>query len=144
MDTEKGQSLVEFALSFLLLIFLLSGMFELATSFFQYVQLRDAAQEGALYGSTCPNDSVSIEQRVRGASDSPLKLSDPNIQINLTLLDANGNPKQFGTAQESDGLKVQAIYQHHIFMPFLPKLIGRDTITLNASVTDTVLKVRCG
>lgn len=144
MDNEKGQSLVELAITFVFLMFLLSGMVEFGMAFFQYVQLRDAVQEGALFGSACPNDTVSIEQRVRGASNSPLNLSDPNIQINLSLTDASGNPKQLGTAQEADGLKVQAIYQHHIFMPFLPKLIGRDTITLNAYVTDTVLRGTCG
>ena len=51
MKSERGQSLVELAISLVILLYLLSGAVEFGILFFQYVQLRDAAQEGALYGS---------------------------------------------------------------------------------------------
>jgi len=53
---EKGQSLVEMALSLVLILILLVGTVEMGMAFFQYIQLRDAAQEGALYGSIAPLD----------------------------------------------------------------------------------------
>ena len=61
--SARGQSLVELAISLVVLLMLLSGAVEFGIIFFQFVQLRDAAQEGALYGSTHPyldadNDGV--------------------------------------------------------------------------------------
>ena len=51
---EQGQSLVELALSLTLLLLLLGGAIDLGRMFFTYIALRDAAQEGAIYGSYCP------------------------------------------------------------------------------------------
>ena len=44
---ERGQSLVELAISILFLLLLLAGAAEFGVLFFQFVQLRDAAQKGA-------------------------------------------------------------------------------------------------
>lgn len=48
---EQGQSLVELALSLVLLLTLLAGLVDFGRAFFTYVALRDAAQEGAAYAS---------------------------------------------------------------------------------------------
>ena len=53
---ERGQSLVEFAISLTVIMLLLAGAVEFGIALFQFVQLRDAAQEGALYGSIHPGD----------------------------------------------------------------------------------------
>lgn len=137
--SNKGQSLVELAISFTILMFLLSGVVEFSFAFFQFVQLRDAVQEGALYGSACDGCTTqTIVERVIGASSSPLDMSNPNVTISVTV-----QGKDFSQKCEADALEVRASYPHKIFMPFLPKLIGRDTIFLNAKVTDTVLYPRC-
>lgn len=132
---QKGQSLVELGISFLFLMFLLSGAVEFGTMFFQYVQLKDAAQEGALYASMFPYDTVSIEQRVRGASQSPINLSDPSVEIFISYPD--------GSLCEGNGVKVDVVYQHDIFMPFLPQILRSDSITLRGGVTDTILNQAC-
>ena len=69
INNERGQSLVELSISLVLLLVLLSGAVEFGIAFFQFVQLRDAVQEGALYGSMNPSDSAGIIARVQGASD---------------------------------------------------------------------------
>ena len=51
---EKGQSLVELALTSLIILTLLAGAGDFGMAFFSYVAIRDAAQEGALYGSIYP------------------------------------------------------------------------------------------
>ncbi len=56
LKRERGQSLVELGISILILLYLLAGAAEFGVLFFQFVQLRDAAQEGALYGSMNPPD----------------------------------------------------------------------------------------
>lgn len=140
---NKGQSLVEFAVALLVIMFLLSGLVEFGIVFFQYVQLRDAAQEGALYGSACDCAVSEITERVLTASDKPISLKEnTSVSVSVTA-DRLGTPVDPEFACESDALKVQVYYPHRIFMPFLPQLLGVDYINLNASVTQTVLRPVC-
>jgi Flp pilus assembly protein TadG len=141
--SERGQSLVELAISLLILLYLLSGAVEFGIIFFQYVQLRDAAQEGALFGSMNPQGD--IDSRVRGASTSPINLaisnpSDPlYVGIVSTAFDKDTDaPKALADACEGDALEVKVSFKHRVFMPFMSKFIG-NTINLNATVTDTIL-----
>lgn len=143
LKSERGQSLVELSISLLVLLYLLSGAVEFGLAFFQFVQLRDAAQEGALFGSMDPEGA--IESRVRGASSSPIDLADVSlVAVSITATDkTTGNSKTLVDACEGDALTVQVLYNHQIFMPFIPQLIGRTVIPLNATVTDTVLAPIC-
>lgn len=141
--SERGQSLVELAVSLVILLYLLSGAVEFGIIFFQYVQLRDAAQEGALFGSMGP--TADIESRVRAASDKPIDLSqnDPSLPgyvgIQVTAIDKATNASEtVATACEGDGLTVTVTFDHKVFMPFMSTFIG-TTVPLRATVTDTVL-----
>jgi Flp pilus assembly protein TadG len=162
---ERGQSLVEFAISLLILLYLLVGAVEFGVLFFQYVQLRDAAQEAALYGSSNipmqvanPNTVpaavlTEIEDRARSASGSPVDLSntstvDVSIYINDTFVWKNYAAQGSTTsACENNGIRVVVAYKHRIFMPFLAQILGKDpgdpTIPLSATVTDTILTPVC-
>lgn len=147
--SERGQSLVEFAISLVIILFLLAGAVEFGIALFQYIQLRDAAQEGALYGSICPRDAAKIEQRVRNASDTPLDLTDTTA-VNV---DVDGRVGTTETSKDllfvtsSDGVYVEVSYDHVVFMPFA-SLFMDSPLTIRASVTDTILdtdmsKVEC-
>jgi len=48
---KRGQSLVELSISLMVILMLLSGAVDFGMALFSYTTLRDAAQEGALYGS---------------------------------------------------------------------------------------------
>ena len=63
LKSERGQSLVELSISLVMLLYLLSGAVEFGLAFFQFVQLRDAAQEGALFGSMDPSNSGGLVPR---------------------------------------------------------------------------------
>jgi hypothetical protein len=52
---EKGQSLVEFALSLPILILILSGLIDIGRVYVAYIFLEEAAAEAALYISLNPN-----------------------------------------------------------------------------------------
>lgn len=161
---ERGQSLVELAISLVVLLYLLSGIVEFGLAFFQFVQLRDAAQEGALFGSgnlndpSLPTDFDLIETRVRASSNTPINLdaAAPNpvrvlIYVDTDLVRSNGANTGNGAdatwvgknACEAHALKVRTEFDHNIFMPFMPQLLRRNTITLNAEVTDTILRPVC-
>ena len=144
-SSAKGQSLVELAVSLVVLLFLLSGAVEFGIIFFQFVQLRDAAQEGALYGSINPPPDPSdpgyaaavdvIETRAKSSSSSPIDLiNDPAVVVNVDVTD--------GQYCEGGSLRVQVQYPHQVFMPFMSSIIG-SSIPLNAEVTDTILTPVC-
>lgn len=146
---ERGQSLVELGISLLILVYLLSGAVEFGVLFFQFVQLRDAAQEGALYGSTSPTSFSGIELRAREASNSPIDLGDVtkvdvSIFVDNVLVWKNGVVQGSTTsACENHALQVKVDYEHRIFMPFMAAFLGNPTIPLSASVTDTILTPVC-
>ena len=134
---ERGQSLVEFAITLTVMLMLLAGAVEFGIALFQFVQLRDAAQEGALYGSIHPGDDTNITARVRSASLSPIDLqTDPGVTIVITYPDGAPNC-------EGKGIQVDVSYPHQISMPFIGPVIGSNTIPLTASVTDTNLTPVC-
>ena len=124
----KGQSLVEFSISLVIILILLSGSVEFGIALFQYIQLRDAAQEGALFGSVCQDEKL-IEQRARHASNSPLDMTDENVVgVEIERVNDLGG----------DGIKVTMTYEHKVFMPFA-EIFTDEYISLEAHVTDTVL-----
>lgn len=147
-NSERGQSLVELSISLVVLLLLLSGAVEFGLAFFQFVQLRDAAQEGALFGSMDANglNIPNIETRARNASTSPIDLGDTSIvSVSIYINDAlarqsdeNGVVQNALCGQEGDALRVEVSYDHVVFMPFMANIIG-NTVPLNATVTDTIL-----
>ncbi|MFL7868660.1 MAG: TadE/TadG family type IV pilus assembly protein, partial [Anaerolineales bacterium] len=117
---ERGQSLVEFAISLTVIMMLLAGAVEFGIALFQFVQLRDAAQEGALYGSIHPGDDANIEARVRSASPSPIDLqNDPDVTITINYPDGAPNC-------EGKGIQVNVSYPHRIGMPFIGPAAGAE------------------
>jgi len=148
IKSERGQSLVELGISLLILMYLLSGAVEFGILFFQFVQLRDAAQEGALYGSMNPPSTATDTTRINAIvtrakhsspTSSPIDLiSDPNVNVIVTVTD--------GQYCEGGSLEEKVTYPHKIIMPFIPQILGRSNnpyIPLNASVTDTILSPVC-
>jgi len=137
---ERGQSLVEMAVSLVLLLLLLSGAVEFGMAFFQFIQLRGAAQEGALYGSINPDQTANIISRVQGASTSPINLAtEATIEISIDGVPSTNTSGYAAIDCEGHGLEVKVSYVHKIFMPFIPKVLGTNTIPLSAKVTDTIL-----
>jgi Flp pilus assembly protein TadG len=62
---EHGQSMVELAITITFLMILLAGTVDLGHAFFVWQEMRDAAQEGAAYGSICPGDGSEAIDRAR-------------------------------------------------------------------------------
>jgi TadE-like protein len=132
---ERGQSLVELALSLSAILLLLTGAVDFSIAYFSYSAMQDAAQEGALYGSVNPEDEAGIISRVRNASTNPVNLADEDkVDVIVTL------PEE---ACEGNEIKINVIYDYPISMPFIGAIIGSQQIRLNAKVTDTILQPAC-
>jgi Flp pilus assembly protein TadG len=135
LRSEKGQSLVELAISLTVIMMLLVGAVDFSIAFFTFAALEDAAQEGALYGSINPTDTTGIVTRVRSASTNPVDLSDSStvdVQVSVT-----------GSACEGNPIQVDVSYDYPISMPFLGTVIGSQSVPLKATVTDTILSPVC-
>ncbi|HEX6303515.1 MAG TPA: TadE family protein [Anaerolineales bacterium] len=130
---ERGQSLMELAFSLMFLLVLLSGVVDLGRAFFTYMAMRDAAQEGALYGSIHPGDEIEIKNHVRYSSDMMQNLiSNDDITVDVPTA-CNGNP-----------ITVELVYNDFpLTMPFIGTFIGSQTIAIRTSVIDTILTPPC-
>ncbi len=157
---QQGQSLVELAISLTVLLLLLSGAVTFGMALFSYVAMRDAAQEGALYGSiepcvrqpdnscliTGPINQNAIVARVRSSSTSPIDFSnttiipDSYITVGTTGYPCEGNDPTTGVP---NAIRVSIQYDYPIFMPFVGAIVGEQTIHLTATVTDTILTPSC-
>jgi len=136
---ERGQSLVELALSLTVILLLLAGAVDFSIAYFSFAAMQDAAQEGALYGSVNPNDADGIKLRVRSASTDPVDLADEGlVDVNVTL--SGDSCTGADCACEGNEVRVDVAYDYPISMPFIGAIIGAQQIRLNATVTDTILQ----
>ncbi len=133
---EVGQSLVEFALSALLLTLIFSGMLDLGRLYFAYIALEDSAGEAALYLSlfpNCPTASVSCpdpnnaEWRARNAVGGNTINWDPASTSITVTSPAN--------ASVGDTVKVEMTYEFPVVTPMVYALLGLGgTNTLDLTV----------
>ncbi len=166
---QQGQSLVELAISLTVMLLLLAGAVTFGMALFSYVALRDAAQEGALFGSFNPYldnnptnaqydtgepvNVAAIRTRVRQASDSPVNLSNtgiiPDSYITVQTTPTGAPPCEGLTNDPAtgndvpNGIQVTVEYDYPIIMPYIGGITGSQTIHLRATVTDTILQPAC-
>lgn len=135
MSIERGQSMVELAITLVAILILLAGIVDLGRAFFAYIAMRDAAQEGALYGSTAPSDSSGIDSRAKSVLASRVDIS--NITITPVISGSScGNG--------SNSITVTVHYDNFaITMPFLGTIVGSQGFDITASVIDTILSPAC-
>ena len=138
---QRGQSLVELAISLTVILLLLTGAVEMGLALFQYVTMRDAAQEGALYGSLEPDDVAGMEERARAAANDVIRLDVAEIDVTYS------NPALIAqceglTSGVPHSVTVTITFEHPVTMPLIGAWIG-NSIDLTASVTDTILQPPC-
>jgi len=134
--------MVELALSFTVLLFLLMGVVDLGRAYFAYSSMRDAAQEGAVYGSLYPLDgngnfnSSGIINRVKSSSSTPVDLNDPFIRVDPSVV---GTRICYGS-----GVRVDVYWDSFpLLFPFWEPLFGISSVPIHARVEDTILRPPC-
>lgn len=136
---EKGQSLVEMALTLTIVLTLIAGAFDFGFAFFRYVELRDAAQEGAIFGSVFPGDEAAIINRIRTSSTLSTILLNSLDFVNPLESDITIT----GAACTGSEITVRLVHHYQLTMPFIGAIIGSQTIPLTAQVTNTILLPEC-
>ena len=131
---------MEFALIVTFVLILLMGVMDLGRAFYVYLALQDAAQEGAAYGSIEPGDFVGIESRARTGSSAPVNLSGPEVDVQVAYVD---DYYPIGAICAGDAVQVTVSSNLVLVTPFLGAVVGSQSIPLNASVSDTILRPPC-
>ena len=137
--SEHGQSMVELALTITILMILLAGVIDMGRAFFTYMAMRDAAQEGAAYGSLNPYDESGIRARVWDNLDQVVP--DPNHPEKYMHIQIGApEPRCLGTM-----ITVTINFPDFpLAMPFLGWILNSQTIPIKATIIDTVLRPTCG
>jgi len=146
LRNEQGQSMTEFALSLVIMLTLLAGVVDLGRMFFAYIIIRDAAQEGAVYGSIAPKDDLTVlanevEQHVRAAFTDPSDSS--NVPVDLTKLNVQTDILGATCATPGSGIRVRVEYSVPVTMPFLGTIIGSQDMPMSATVENAILSPVC-
>lgn len=166
--SERGQSLTELALSFMIIMFVLSGIVDLGRAFFIVIALRDAAQEGAVYASVHPPQVITknadpnlddpdlkeVRKRVKTSSSAPVNFStwsDEKLQKNIDVVytdDPNRCSGFDAMGMYSYGVTVTVYYDFQFSMPLIqpvvePWLEADGTLRLGVPATHTILFEPC-
>lgn len=156
-EKEQGQSLVELALSFTLILLVLAGAVDFGRAFFALISLRDAAQEGVIYASMNPTDVAGIQQRVQESSDSPIDMETiPNTYIDVSwningadYTEGMSTPTlcagfyDAGGSEESNWVKVAVEYDFPFTMPIIQEFFPGGTLHLVVDDIHTILHPEC-
>lgn len=160
-QTESGQSLVELALSFMVIVLILAGAVDLGRAFFTVIALRDAAQEGVIYASINPDDVSGIERRVQDSSETPVDMdnipaSDIDITWNIngiSCVEGQVSPSECANkcagfydnagTTESNWVEVMVEFDFQFSMPIIPTFFPGGQLRLRVADTHTILAPEC-
>ena len=165
---EQGQSLVELAMSLVLLLTLLAGLVDFGRAFLTFVALRDAAQEGAAYASIIKSDPLEDSNDVaaycQGIADRVIITTSDlnggpvsNGPVNLQKLANAGeitiqtliNGNECSTVSPADvcmggAINVTVTYDSFpLTTPLLGTIIGKQTLTINADINESIITPAC-
>jgi Flp pilus assembly protein TadG len=143
-NRERGQSLVEFAISLVILLVMLAGAVDAGRVLYTYLSMRDAAQEGALYASMDPKNTSAIVTRARESSTLMRSLGNSiTVTVNPTVVGALCAGQNSGV---DNGITVIISYPRFpLTMPFIGQLVGSgdQTIPIHVEVTDSIIIPKC-
>lgn len=131
---EKGQSLVELAVGTLVLVWLLSGIFDVGRAIFMQFALQDAAEEGVIYGIAFPGKCDLIETRVRQSLEENSSIT----MVPAVTIKINNS----GCVQDNTGLaygQKMEIAVSSTFTMTMPLLTG-TTLNLIGTANGTILR----
>jgi hypothetical protein len=127
---------------------LLAGTVELGQALFTWLAMRDAAQEGAYYGSISP---PSMTLTCDASTPSPPPDICKRVWDNLKQVVTNPSSKIVvtisfpeGPCQQGETILVDVDYPNfNNTLSFLSKFLGGQPISIHATINDTILTAAC-
>jgi len=134
-NRNRGQSLVELSVGLIFIMTIMAGIVDVGRGLFAQVVLLDAAEEGAMYGSSMPTDAQAIESRVRDNSEGLVDLADlENVLVTVEYP---------GGACAGHILRVRVDHTMMITTPFLGTILGSQSFPLSATAESMILAPEC-
>jgi len=136
--STEGQTILEFALVFMLFMFLVFGVFDFGHLFYVEMMVQNAVQEAARYGSTGnhlpdPNnpgkDLSRVDSIISTLQQCPLNPDITNVQISS----ANGGKDSAGGP--GDMMTITVTSSVPLLTPLIAGLFNQGRYTFNTSVT---------
>ncbi|MFN8377521.1 MAG: TadE/TadG family type IV pilus assembly protein [Anaerolineae bacterium] len=149
---EKGQSLVEMAVGFVILVIILGGLLDLGRVYFIYLALEDGAGEGAIYLAINPSCRTAAD----GAAFTPNPCANPN-NAEYRALNSGGDMVEWSSADVTvkrtyncdlpepatygvgEKVCVRLSYQFPLLTPIIPPIAGVNPLTLTVTATQTII-----
>lgn len=153
-NSQKGQSLTEMAISMVILLILVAGIFDVGRAIFTYMSMRDAAQEGASYAAIIfmseKDNETRTETQLRNDGCAAVlartmeNVEDPNTAVEILINGIScGSASIQHDACAGHEARVTVELPIPVTTPFIGAFIGSQTITLRATATDTILRPYC-
>lgn len=149
---ESGQSMVELAVSIVMLLILLAGVVDLGRITFYYIAMRDAAQEAASYASIFPYNNFEILERGKAGAVDESRI-EVVMTINPGATGAYSCASDEGCATSTNSCTAHTVAGSDVIeititdnafpitMPILGTFLGRQNIVLETTIQDVVLRV---
>src|SRR5574341_2277930 len=128
---ESGQSLVEFSLMAVALIILLTGVMDLGRAYFTYLALKDAASEGAYFGSAFPT-CVSADDGCAAPNNIEYRVRHTAPHGGLVNWDTVDIAVEAPDPVPGDTITVTLGYKYDLITPFVGTIVGGQSIQLGA------------
>ena len=125
---EKGQSMVEVALTMPLLLLILMGILDLGRAYFTFVALSDAAAEGASYAAIHPTNLTEISARAADSSDGLVTFAPEMVSVEFD-----------GDAIDSSVVTVTVQYDYPLLTPVIQSMVPNGVINMRAVVAQPII-----
>lgn len=139
---QKGQGLVEFAASLVILMIILAGIVDMGRAIFTLFALQDAAEEGLVYGIGFPTDCNQIVDRIRGNLTNNVLPEDVEVEVNIQRNDGTYSSCYtipFAEVYAGKIMLIEVRTDFAITMPFLGGIVGQE-IPLRGTSNGVILR----
>ena len=142
---ERGQSMVEFALSLPILILILSGIIDIGRVYFAYIYLEEAAAEAALYLSlnpTCIDNSSGVGTECDDPNNAEWRANNSGSKQGIAQYVIVHSPDTTGV-EIGDVVTAEATMNFLFITPGIAAIVesttGSDVLTLEVTANHIVL-----
>jgi PKD repeat protein len=138
---HRGQALVEFGLILPVLLFLFVIAIDFGRLFFSYIQINNAAREGAAYGMYKPTDTATITTRAEQETNAQAQRGENAITVTTSCADPAGTTIACSAATGGPGAGNRITVFVDESFTFLTPLIGGffgGDLQMTASATSVV------
>ena len=138
---RRGQALVELALILPVLLFLLVIAIDFGRLFFSYIQINNAAREGAAFAAYEPTNTVTITSRAQQETNAQAQRGESAITVTTSCADPAGTTIACSAATGGAGAGNRITVNVNEAFNFLTPMVGGffgGSVQMNAAATSVV------